>query len=98
MKHVRSEPEFTRRGREELKDKLFVVLAGLDERRLCTVLDFVNEVAICNDPDVVDEFLEWRDDPMIGSILQIAATISRDMREQLLFAAEELFSSESVHH
>ncbi len=98
MKHVRSEQEFTRHGREELKDKLFVILAGLDERRLMTVLDFVNEVVTCNDPDVVDEFVEWREDPMIGSILQIAATISRETREQLLFAAEELFSSESVHH
>ena len=81
-----------------LKDELSGKLSGLDMRQLEVLLDFVNNVVLCHDPEVVQEFQQWREDPTIGSILQIATSISGEMREQLLFAAEELFSTEAVRH
>lgn len=98
MKNTPHDTVRARRRDKLLKDEIHVKLAGLEERQLEVVLDFVNQVVLCWDPEVIEEFQQWREDPTIGSILQIAASISDEMREQLLFAAEEIYSTETVRH
>lgn len=53
---------------------------------------FIDQVIANEDPDAVDAFLRWRDDPRIGSLLELAAHLDDDRLDQLLFAAEDLFS------
>jgi len=51
--------------------------------------EFLEELVVCYDPDVVHDFMEWRKDPRLTSLLQLAARLSDDMRDQLLFFASE---------
>lgn len=76
--------------RAEISESLLRL--GLPELRALSA--FTDQIVMCYDPDVVNDFLQWRDDPTLGSILQLAAALSEDAREQLLFHAEDLFSGE----
>lgn len=98
MKNTPRDPIHVQARREALKDELYISLARMEERQLDLVLRLVKQLVECHDPDVVEEFLNLRDDPMLGSLLQIASSMSCDLREQLLFAAEELYSSETLRH
>lgn len=60
------------------------------------VLKFIDELVLCYDPDVIHDFLQWREDPRLASLLQLGAKLSEDMRDQLLFHAEDLFASEQT--
>ncbi len=60
------------------------------------VLKFIDELVVCYDPDIIHDFLQWREDPRLASLLQLAARLSEDMRDQLLFHAEDLFASEQT--
>lgn len=84
--------------REYLRNELGVKLGELDARQLDLVLQFIAQIVLCHDPDAIRDFLEWRNDPEIGSILQIASSVPPEVREQLLFAAEELYSTEVSRH
>ena len=85
-------------SRESIEDTLGVCIDRLDSRRRNLVRMFLSEVVSYYDPDVVSDFLELRRDPTMGSILQLAAAMSPEMREQLLFSAEELYSTEVQRH
>jgi len=50
----------------------------------------------CHDPDVVQTFLAWRSDPKLESILDLAAALDDDSRDQLLFSAEDLYSEAAM--
>ena len=91
-------PTGTLSPKDRLKDELYIQLAELRERQLSLVLSFITQILKCHDPDAVHDFLEWRSDPNLGSIIQIAASLDGEAREQLLFAAEELYASASPRH
>ena len=55
---------------------------------------FADQIAGCYDPEVVAQFLAWRNDPRIGSLLQISAALGDDMRDELLFRAEDCLRHE----
>jgi hypothetical protein len=78
----------------QVRDELVARVDRLTLPEMEVLLAFAREIVTCHDPDVVGDFLEWRNDPRLGSILQLAAAISDDMREQLLFVAEDFYSSE----
>jgi hypothetical protein len=71
-----------------LRDQLVQRIQTLSEVELSLAIDFLEQIVARHDPDVVREFLSYRDDPRIESILQIAASLSEPEREQLLFDAE----------
>lgn len=60
------------------------------------LLKFLDELVVCYDPDVVHDFLQWREDPRLVSLLQLAARLNDDTLDQLLFHAEDLFASEQI--
>lgn len=70
-------------------DALGHLLEGLDPKRLSLVREFVSQVIACHDPHVVEQFLKWRSDPTLESILQLASSMDDDAREQVLFTLEE---------
>ena len=74
-------------GRADLLGRI----SNLNDMQLGIVGQFVQQILLCHDPDVVTSFVNWRHDPKIGSILSIAADLDEDFREQLLFVAEEMF-------
>jgi hypothetical protein len=84
--------------RDKIRDELSTKLAGLDEPQLELLLEFIEQVIDCHDPEAVGTFLDWRKDPLIGSILQLASALSGDQREQLLYAAETLYSTKTRRH
>ena len=81
-------------ARQEVHDELISSIDRLSFADLELVLAFTRDVVMLHDPDVVADFLQWRSDPRICSILQLAAGISDEMREQLLFVAEDFYMSE----
>lgn len=81
-----------------LREEISLKLLDLDERQIDLALRFIDQLLLCHDPDVVEDFLEWRSDPNLGSILQLAAAVSGELREQLLFIAEDLYSSQHPRH
>lgn len=79
---------------EDLRNELVAKLVNMTLPELQVVLAFIEQVVTCHDPDVVADFLHWRNDPRLASILQLAASISDELRDQLLFVAEEYYTSE----
>jgi len=77
---------------DNLTRSLSEEIADLDEARLQLVRLFVRQVVACNDPDMVRNFLAWRDDPRLDSLLDLAAELDDERRDQLLFAAEDLYT------
>ncbi len=72
-------------------------ISSLSDAQFGIVAQFVRQVLSCHDPDVVHSFVEWRHDPIIGSILSIAADLDEDHREQLLYLAEDILRQQSGH-
>lgn len=91
--------------RTDLNEDQNLLRARLGERaknlsgiQVEVLLKFIDELIMFHDPDVIDDFLQWREDPRLASLLQIGAKLSDDMRDQLLFHAEDLFASEQTRH
>ena len=89
-----SKPDLAR----DAASDLVMALSALDGEQLILVERFIADMAGLHDPAILDEFLTLRADPTLGSILQIAAAISGEGREQLLFTAEEIYSAESLRN
>ncbi len=79
-----------------LRAQLAARAGDLSGNEAKVVLKFIDELVNCYDPDVIQDFLEWREDPRLASLLQLAARLSDDMVDQLLFHAEDLFASEQT--
>ena len=60
------------------------------------MLDFLDEVVVCYDAEVVHDFIQWRKDPRLASIMQLAVSLGDEMRDQLLFQAEDIYVSEQT--
>lgn len=73
---------------------MMVKLQTLNKDQLRLLLEFSDQIVAYFDPDAVEEFLRWRSDPKLDTILQLAAALTDDMRDQLLFKAEEYYSEE----
>ncbi len=80
-----------RANRPQQRQNVLAGIASLDQGRFRLVEQFVEQILLCHDPDVVRNFMEWRDDPKISSLVEIAAELHDEKRDQLLFAAEELY-------
>ena len=70
--------------------RLLSRLDHLEEEQLSLLSSFVDQIMKYHDPDVVQAFLNWRDDPRIGSVLDLAADLGDEERDQLLFFTEGL--------
>lgn len=73
---------------------LIDLLGQLDDIQFGVIEKFVSQVIRCHDPEIVRGFLEWKDDPQLGSILEIAADLDEEHRDQLLFFAEGLLQEQ----
>lgn len=73
-------------------DRTFSMVAMLDDERRALLRRIVDQLLVCNDPDIVESFVAWRTDPRVESLLQLAAKLDDERLDQLLFAAEDLFS------
>lgn len=69
------------------------MLANLSDEQLMLIENFTEQVIRCQDPDAVKAFVTWRQDPRIESILSLFVELGDDKRDQLLFAAEDLYDS-----
>jgi|SRR6056297_1313158 len=81
---------------KQLRDELEARIDALSPADLEVAVRFLRQIIAYHDPDVVQDFLEWREDPRLGSILQLAAAISDELREELLFVAEDIYASEKL--
>ncbi len=81
-------------AQRHLREELDAQIDTLSLPEIQVLLLFARQVMAYHDPDVVGDFLAWREDPRLGSILQLAAAVSDDLREQLLFVAEDFYASE----
>lgn len=73
------------REREELA-KLIESLPCASVRMLHA---FSKQIAGMHDLAAVEAFLEFRADPVLGSILEMAAKLDADARDQILFSLED---------
>ena len=62
-----------------------------DEARVS--LELLDHLVVSFDPDIVQDFMQWRREPRLTSLLQIAARFDDDTLDQVLFYAEDLFAS-----
>lgn len=70
----------------------------LTRKEAKVMLQFLEELVMCYDPDVVDDFVQMRKDPRLVSVLQLASRLSDETLDQLLFLTEDLFASEQMKH
>ena len=83
---------------ESLRAECIAKIGSMNAQELELLLKFVDQIVVCFDPDAVGDFLDWRSDPKIGSLLQLAAALDEDKREQLLFVAEDYYVSDQTRH
>ena len=72
--------------------ELAQLLVGLGASQADIVVAFARQIVTCHDPEAVQAFLVWRDDPRMESLMQIAATLDDEGLDQLVFTAEDLFA------
>lgn len=70
------------------------LLEGLNPQELRLVAAFSQQIIVCFDPDAVGEFLAWREDPRLSTVLQLASEMGDDALDQLVFTAEDLYAEE----
>lgn len=76
----------------QMRDQILAQLSDLDDRRLTLLQRIADQLLICNDPDIVETFTAWRNDPRIESVLSLAGSLDDERLDQLLFAAEDLYA------
>lgn len=74
------------------RDQVLAQVSALDDRRLALLRRIVEQILVCYDPDIVDTFVAWRNEPRIESILSLAGNLDDEHLDQLLFVAEDLFA------
>ena len=82
------------RNRDALERSVEARLRVLEPEKLALVEVFIDQILKWHDPDVVEAFLAWRRDGRIGSILELAAELGDEGRDQLLFFAEDLYTED----
>jgi hypothetical protein len=74
-----------------VRARLTQTIATMNDTEIALVLSFADQVVACYDPDAISDFLEFRSDATLASILQLAAALDDEGREQLLYSAEDFF-------
>ena len=87
-------PEAQTRAQEVLQARMMVRLQTLNSDQLALILEFTEQIVACFDPDAISDFLHWRSDPKLGTVLQLAAALDDEALDQLLFHAEEYYQEE----
>jgi hypothetical protein len=76
------------------REKVLKALKVLNDAEFEAVMSFVEQIVVCYDPDAVSDFLRWRSEPRLGTILQLAASLGDEALDQRLFAAEDIYSDD----
>lgn len=66
------------------------LLRRLPNESIRLVAQFITQIAMVHDPDVVKTFMAWRADPRLDTLLLLASELDEDTLDQLLFTAEDL--------
>lgn len=77
-------------ARLALRAELLDLLLKMELADMALVRHFCTQILRCHDPEAIDAFLRWRDEPRIETLMQIAATLDDDSLDQLLFCAEDI--------
>lgn len=83
------------RAKSELMLDLFELAQILCAQKTESVLHFARQTVHLQDSDAVETFLSWKDDPVIDSILLLAAKMDAAARAELLDAAEMISDEHS---
>ena len=76
-----------------VESELIKALARMSQRRLKILLHFTRQILEVEDPQVVEAFVAWRNDPKIDTLLNIASALDEEELDQLLFFAEDAAKS-----
>jgi hypothetical protein len=74
------------------RNQIVARVSELDAERLKLLERIMDQILVCNDPDIVETFVAWRNEPRIESVLSLAGSLDEERLDQLLFAAEDLFA------
>ena len=81
-----------------VESELIKALARMSQRKLKILLHFTRQILEVEDPQVVEAFVAWRNDPKIDTLLNIASTLDEEELDQLLFFAEDALKSCKKSH
>ena len=76
-----------------VEGELIKALARMSQRRIKILLHFTRQILEVEDPQVVEAFVAWRNDPKIDTLLDIASALAEEELDQLLFFAEDALKS-----
>ena len=79
---------------QPLQTQLADRIAILNPVEVQLLLAFVDQILRLYDPDLVGDFLALQSDARLSSILQLAAALDDEARDQLLFEAEALYAGD----
>ena len=81
-----------------VEGELIKALARMSQRRIRILLHFTRQILEVEDPQVVEAFVAWRNDPKIDTLLDIASALAEEELDQLLFFAEDALKSCKKSH
>ncbi len=78
-----------------LIEELFGLVESMCPQKIASITQFARQTIQLHDDEAVATFLKWKEDPVIDSILLLAAKLDSDGREDLLDTAEILADENS---
>lgn len=82
--------KLAKRSQDRTLTRIFEKLTELDNSRLVLLSQFLEQIVEIHDPDAVSTFLRWKEDPVLDTILQLAAQLDEDARYEIVDLAEQL--------
>lgn len=73
-----------------LLEDLQLTANSLSVRRLNTVFKFAKQISEIHDVDAIDTFLNWKDHPVLDTILMLVSELDEDEQYEILDKAEDL--------
>lgn len=81
-----------------VEGELIKALARMGQIRIKILLHFTRQILEVEDPQVVEAFVAWGNDPKIDTLLNIASALDEEKLDQLLFFAEDALKSSKKGH
>ncbi len=81
----------TRPTHPELVERIVAILNVLPGDRVQVIADFVSQAKALDDPDVLNTFVTWRNDPRLDTLLLLSSQLTEDDVDQIIFFAEDQF-------
>ena len=76
-------------------DAIVDILARLPRDRIMVISEFIEQTAKFDDPEVLETFIAFRQDPRLDTLLHLVSPFDDDDVDPVVFFAEDIFAQQA---